>query len=382
MPHDNVKKVLFIITKSNYGGAQKYTFELATDAQNRGYEVAVARGGTGTAGAAHGHLADRLTETGIRVIPVRNFMRDISPLRDWRAGWEIFKIIKQERPHILHVTSSKAGGIGALCGRLAGTKRIIFTSHGLPTDETWRPLWQRVLIYIATWLTLRLSHVSIMISSETYERVRRMPGVKRRVRLIYNGIRPINFLDRQEARTRLAPDIPPDSTWIGGIGELHPNKNWSSLIEAMSRLDEQVHLIIIGDGEERETLQELIHREHLTKRVHLANIPSGAAAYLRAFDVFVLPSHKEGLPYVLLEAGLAGLPVIASDIPGHHDIIHSGQSGLLVNPQPEHLSTAIQTLLKDQTLSENLGHALHEHISNTFSLSEMLEKTFSLYSTD
>ena len=125
------KKILYVITKSNWGGAQSYVYTLATAAKDAGADVAVAFGGTGGAGATTGRLELELQKVGIRTVFVKSFMRDISFFKEFRVLGELVRIFKTERPDIVHLNSSKAGGIGALAARLAGVGRIVFTSHGL-----------------------------------------------------------------------------------------------------------------------------------------------------------------------------------------------------------------------------------------------------------
>jgi len=380
MNHKTRPKILFLITKSNFGGAQKYVFELAVAAKAEGAEVLVAVGGTGEKQAGLGLLATKLEEAGIKVLPIKHFMRDMSLRDDVLAMYEVWQLLRRERPDILHVTSSKAGGIGALAGRLAKTPRIIFTSHGLTMDETWRPKWQQLLITFGTWVTLALAHVSIMISSETYERARKMMGMKDKVVLIKNGIAPIDFLDQAAARAELALSIPVGHTLIGGIGELHPNKNWVAAINMLSSFPTTIHLAIIGTGEEEGQLKRQVEMLRLTDRIHLLGYKQNAARYLKAFDIFLLPSKKEGLPYVLLEAGLAELPVVASDLPGNRDIIESGEEGFLVGPEPKLIGTPIEMLLRDEGIRRRLGSALNVRVKRDFSMKRMTDETFLLYS--
>jgi glycosyltransferase involved in cell wall biosynthesis len=375
------QKILYLITKSNFGGAQKYVLELAIAAKDVGADVMVAAGGTGKAGATQGVLFDRLKENEIATFKIKNFLRNMSLLSDMLAFFEVLTLILKTKPDVLHVTSSKAGGIGALAGRLAGTKKIIFTSHGLTIDETWRPKWQSALIYFGTWLTINLSHQTIMISTETYDRTKDMSLLKNRVVLIKNGIATIDLLDKDSAREVLAPEIPKNDLWIGGIGELHTNKNWSAVINVMTSLPDNIHLVIIGEGEERESLKKLIIKQNLENRVHLLGFLDGAK-YLKAWDIFVLPSKKEGLPYVLLEAGLAKLPVIASDLPGNHDIIKSGETGLLIEPTPNLLTTTIQMLIRDEGMRRRFGEQLSQKVITDFSIKRMTDETFSLYASN
>lgn len=374
-------KILYIITKSNFGGAQKYVFELATAAKAAGHDVTVACGGTGEAGAATGELVTRLQDHDIHIRFIRQFMRDMSVFKDIGAFFEILKILIKDRPDVVHLSSSKAGGIGALASRLVGISNILFTSHGLTIDETWRPIWQRMLIYVSTWGTFMLAHKTILINSENVERAKRMPFMKNKVVKIYNGVGDINFIPRKVAREQLAPEVPQQSLWIGGVGELHVNKNWSALLQAVTSLPKRVHVIIIGEGEERLKLEQQIANLHLQNNVHLVGYKH-AAQYLKAFDIFVLPSKKEGLPYVVLEAGLASVPVIATNLPGLQDVIETGKHGLLVEPKSELLASALQMMVRDESMRRTYAEELHQRIASQFSIEQMFEKTLSLYSTN
>lgn len=372
-------KIIFLITKSNFGGAQKYVYELALAAHARGWLVTVACGGTGKKKAEMGLLAIKLREAEIPVVPINNFMRDMSANNDLFALIDVWRLLRDERPDILHVTSSKAGGIGALAGRITGVPKIIFTSHGLTIDEVWRPLWQRIFIFIGTWFTITLAHCSIMISTETYKRIRHTLGLRKKVVLIKNGIAPVDFMTKEVAQKELELDLPPGHFLIGGIGELHPNKNWSVAITTLASLPTHLHLAIIGGGEEYESLKEQSQKLGVADRVHLLGYVPDADCYLKAFDLFMLPSKKEGLPYVLLEAGLAGLPVIASDLPGNRDIIESGTHGFLVEPTKKMLSISIEMLLRDEGMRRRMGAALQEKVMAEFSITHMNEATFELY---
>jgi glycosyltransferase involved in cell wall biosynthesis len=371
-------KILYLITKSNFGGAQKYVYELSLKAREAGYLVAVAGGGTGERGAPTGDLGKKLANQKVSFIRVKNFMRNMSFLNDMRALFECIKIINEEKPEILHTSSSKAGGLGNLAGRLMRVKKIIFVSHGLTFDETWRPSWQRSLIYLGTWLTILLSHHTIVISTENYQRAKSMWLVGNKVVLINNGVAPIDFLNQTKARKALGLEIPKSAVWVGGVGELHPNKNWTALIKAIKNLPDKVHLVIIGEGEERPSLQKLITALALEKRVHLLGYLE-ADQYFKAFDIFVLPSKKEGLPYVILEAGLAELPVIASHLPGNEDIINTGETGYLVEPSPNNLTATLEILIRDEGIRRRLGTNLKTNIENRFSIDKMAKDTFRLY---
>jgi len=377
--NESLPKILYVITKSNFGGAQKYVFELAIEAKKRGYGVAVASGGTGAAKAKVGLLIEKLKAAGIDTHVIHNFQRNMSAWDDCKAFIELARIILKTKPDVVHLTSSKAGGIGALVGRILFVKQVVFTSHGLTMDETWRPFWQRQLITLATWLTLVLTHRSIMINQETYDRTRKMIGLTKKISYIPNGIAPFAVLEYEQAVSRLGLQLPPKAVIIGGIGELHPNKRWSELIIALRLLPPTVHVVIFGEGEERQSIERLAEHHKLSHRVHLLGQIPEAKKYLSIFTLFILASVKEGLPYVLLEAGLASRPVIASNLPGNQDIIESGKSGLLIDPQSAEFSASITMLLRDESLRNRLAQALNQQVVDTFSLQRMFDTTFALY---
>ncbi len=374
-------KILFVITKSNWGGAQKYVYTLATKSSAAGAEVVVALGGTGGTGAAPGRLAEELQKSGIRTIFVRNFIRDIGYLHEYKALGELLRIFRQERPHTLHLNSSKAGGIGALAGRLAGIPNIVFTSHGLAYDEN-RNLFSRLLIWLSTWATVLLTHRTIVISKDTYTRARRLPFCTEKIRLMYNGIAAIDFKPRMEAREMLAKGVPQNLPWIGTISELTRNKGLSYLVEAAALLKERglpFHLCIIGVGEELPILRKLIEKNKLSEEVSIVGFVPEAAQYVTAFNIFTLTSVKEGLPYVLLEAGQAKCAVVGSRIPGIIDIIDD-TTGRLVEPKNlRAIADALEALLQNAEQCQALGDKLHARVIEEFSIENMMKEITKIY---
>ncbi len=375
------EKILYLITKSNFGGAQKYVYDLAMAAKQRGAEVVVAAGGTGQKSAKSGALLERLHQGQIATVYIRNFMRDMSLVRDIKAFFEVYNLIKQVRPTTLHLSSSKAGGIGVLAGRMLGIERVVFTSHGLTIDETWRPWWQRWCITLLTWWTVFLSHTTIVLSEQDKERLTSLPLLSKKVVVVANGIAPINFFEREEARKKLSPHTDQKSFWVGGIGELHPNKNWQAAIHALTQLPPTVQLFIAGEGEEYEQLDLLAKKLGVSERVHLLGYIDAVPRYLKAFDVFILPSVKEGLPYVILEAGAAALPVVASDLPGLQSLIETGEDGILIPPESRVLTVTLQMLIRDNGMRQRLGHSLQTKVVNNFSIEKMQSQTFRCYSS-
>ncbi|HEY4517723.1 MAG TPA: glycosyltransferase [Candidatus Paceibacterota bacterium] len=310
------KKILFVITKSNFGGAQRYCFDLATHLPKSEFEVKVVYGGTGEADAKRGALSINLQEKGIDGIFLQSFMRDVSFLKDARAFFELLTVFRRECPDIVHLNSSKAGGIGALAARFARVPKIIFTVHGWPFLEDRSPL-AKALIWIASLCTVLLCHKVICISEYDLRIAKQMPFIGERAVRIYNGIAPMSFGSGENIRNA----FPPGVTITGTIGELTRNKKQIALIEE-ARHKPSMYVAIVGSGEEYVMLDYKIKKYSLDARVKLFGfLPANEV--LKGFDVFALPSLKEGLPYVLLEATAAGLPIIANRVGGIPEILYA-----------------------------------------------------------
>ena len=301
-------KILFVITKSNWGGAQRYVYDLATNLPKGQFDVVVACGDTRKkAGGLPGLLVQRLAKNSIKVILIPSFTRDISILRDFSAMRELISVFRAERPDVVHLNSSKAGGLGALAAHIAGVPRIIFTSHGLAWDED-RNIIFKTFIYLASHLTFALCHKVITISEDTRSRVSNSV-------LIYNGIDEIDFASRDEARQEIIGRPRVDTPWIGTVGEFTRNKGYDYILKAASLLKERgfaFRMTLIGDGGDWLKIKQkaidfgMYNAPQSKAYIDLPGFVPNIAKNLKAFEVFVLASVKEGLPYVLLEAGQAG----------------------------------------------------------------------------
>jgi glycosyltransferase involved in cell wall biosynthesis len=304
-----MKKIIYVITKSNWGGAQRYVFDLATHLPRDRFEVSVAFGQPGL-------LAKKLQDAGIKTFPIASLQRDVSLSTDIKSFFELYRLFKKERPEVVHLNSSKAGGLGALAARIAGVKNIIFTVHGLPWDES-RNVFSKAAIYIATRLTFLLSHKVITISKDNYDRARKCALCRHKIHLIYNGIAPMQFGSGEIIRKA----FPAGVKITGTIGELNKNKNQIALVE-QAKNNPDMYVAIVGEGELKDFLQNKINEYHLQDRVKLLGFVAASEA-LKGFDTFALPSIKEGLPYVLLEARVANLPIVANRVGGVGEILDS-----------------------------------------------------------
>lgn len=373
------EKILLVITKSNWGGAQRYVFDLATALKNNGKDTAVIFGRGGI-------LSNRLKEAGIRTLEIPSLGRDISLLEDIRSFFALLSIFKKEKPTIVHLNSSKIGGLGALAARLARVPKIIYTAHGWPFLED-RSAFKTMVIKFLSWITISLSTHVIDVSKKTQELANELPGAKEKTRVVYNGIDPeTQFESQKAAREFLAERIerPTDffkgKVVVGTISELTKNKGLRYTLRAIQKIRHLPFIfIVLGEGEDRGKLESTIKEFGLEEKVFLPGFTPNASHYLPGFDIFTLASIKEGFPYCILEAGLAELPVIATSVGGIPEIVND-TNGILIDPKNSpHIAASLTYLIDNKVAREILGKNLREKVSTHFTKDRMLQETFSVY---
>lgn len=378
MTNPTRKKVLFLITKSNWGGAQRYVYDLATHLDQAKYEPVVALGG-------NGQLNEQLIHAHIRTIKIPSLERNISLKKEWEFARELWNILSNEKPDIFHVNSSKAGAMGALLGRIRFVQKIVFTSHGWAFNED-RPWLQKAILKFIHWLTVILSHRTIAVSRAIVEEMD-WPFLNQKMTVVNPG-RTIGVMygkkESREELSRLNPELGKhvNDFWLGQIAELHPIKRQNVLIDSMHKLTghfPKLRLVIIGEGEERDRLAQQISDYNLQKNVFLLGSITEAARFLKAFDLFVLTSKSESYGYVVHEAGLAGLPVVTTNVGGLTDIVEDGQTGLLV-PYDDVQETvkAINKYLENNALRKEHAQR-HKEKMVVRSLEKMVKATTAIY---
>ncbi|MEY2664788.1 MAG: hypothetical protein RIT04_596 [Candidatus Parcubacteria bacterium] len=386
-------KILYIITKSNWGGAQRYVYDLATSLSKDLYDVEVVVGGNGP-------LADKLTAAGITVTSLPTLGRDLKVKDDWKAFCDLIRIFRQKRPTIIHLNSSKIGIIGSIAGRITRVPQIVFTAHGWAFNEN-RSFASKLVLKVLYWQTMMFSHVTIAVSEYMKKSVMNWPFMNSRITVIYNGIRVAPLISKANARHELTrtnaalattiANIPANKIfWIGTVAELHPIKGHDVALRAIKQLvanDSKIsksgkHIIytILGDGEERERLASLVNDLGLSQHVFFLGRTENAWQYMKAFDLFLLASRSEALAYVLLEAGLATIPCVATAVGGIPEIIDDMKSGVLIQPEkPSEIAYAIDFLATHEHVRREYATALHKKALEQFNFEISTQKTFELY---
>ena len=380
MENVNRTKILFIVTQSEMGGAQRYIFEIARGLDKTKYEVLVA------AGQGDGELFKKLENTRVRPVYLKQLKRAPWPWQIALAIREIHNLLKKERPDILFFCSTTAGLLGSIASflyKIQNTKykiQIIYRIGGWAFRDP-RAFWKNWLILLAEKLTAPLKD-KIIVNSEIDRKLALKYKIapESKIVKIYNGINvnSLNFLSREKAREELQivgdriPDNIPDKRIpdkvVGCVANFYQTKGLEYLIKAAARSELQrrsdLQILIIGEGKQRPKLENLIKKYKLQERVILTGRIPGAYKYLKAFDVFVLPSLKEGFPWIILEAIAAEIPIVATKVGALPEIL---DEEFLVEPKNS------QELAKK--ISWMLEHPAKAKLKQEFTSQKMVSET-------
>ena len=360
-------KILFIITQSELGGAQRWVFDTATNLDSKKYQVTVA--------SQPGPLLNKLQENKIKTHRLNNLVRSISPIRDLFGLIELYRLIKKERPDVVQLCSTKAGLLGALAGKLAQSNKIIYRIGGWSFNDP-RPQWQNNLFLWLEKISAPWKDLIIVNSQQGYdEALKYKICSKEKLRLLYNGI------DYSKYKYNLKNKS--DTLKIGVIANFYPTKGLTYLIRSLAQLESNdIKTLIIGEGKERSKLEQLI-KELNIHNCTLAGSQSDPWQYFEqqgGIDIFVIPSVKEGMPYVLLEAMANSLPIITTNVGGIREIIKDSKNGLLIpSKDTKKMSQSINHLIKDKALREKLGKQADQDIKK-YNLQSMIKNYQSLLS--
>jgi len=362
-------KILYLITQSEWGGAQKYVFDLASNFRDE-FEVAVAFGGKGK-------LKSKLDEENIRNFTLPCLVREINPWKDFWGFWEIYRLIRREQPDIVHTNSSKAEILGNLAAALARVQRIIHTAHGFVFNEPMNH-WKKSFYVFLEQLANKFTRTIICVSDYDREKalLYRIAPAKKLV-TIHNGISIGNFSTKNEELTKNN-----NKFIVTSIANFYPTKGLPYLIEAANILSQKFNDLefwLLGDGKERHFLEKLI-RHYKLKNVILWGFQNNSCQYLDKSDVFVLPSVKEGFPYTILEAMATGLPIVATRVGGVPEAVTDGENGFLVTPADSQALAEKIFVLRESYFERNqMSQKNYEKVSRLFSLEKMLKKTKEVY---
>lgn len=373
-------KLLLLVTSSAWGGAEAYVARLAHAAEAE-FDVTVA------AGPSERPELFRHLPTNVKSVTIDDLRQPIAPLHDLRAVTRLRRLIDEEKFDVVHTNSTKAGLLGALAAACSRTKPdVIYTAHGWGFLERRSALFRLAVLWSEKIAAHFRAATIVLSEAERKVALRERLSAQKNLHLIPNGIDrdAIDFLDRENARDGLErlTGSKLGGTLVGVVANAYPSKGLPLMLEAFDGLAEDLpdtDLVILGDGPEMPRLRALRERLPHRDRLHLPGAVPAAARLMRAFDLFALPSLKEGFPFVILEASLAGVPILATRVGALPEIIDDRMTGRLVPPGDiKALRAAMREILTDRALLQTLKSGA-PHIAERRSGADMAEATLKIY---
>lgn len=376
-PTAKKERILYIITHGSRGGAQRNVLSLARGMKTAGFEVRVAFG-------QGGWLGDELGRQAIPTAALPGLERSFNPFTLLRYVIALRQELKTHPADVVHFHSSNAmAGVFALAG-LKQRPKAVATVHGWSYLS---PGWSKSLFLKRVYamgmrqFLRRMDKVVFVCAHDeglgkNHRMVKEGCGT-----VIMNGLAPFAMLPREEARAFLRGRHGAEREIIGTIARYEYAKGLDMVIEAAALLRGNRFLYcLVGEGQDEQDLKNHIERYNLEPVVRLVKPEGDPSALLSGFDLFVLPSRYEGLPYALLEACAAGLPIVATRVGGVPEVIRHNESGKLVpSGDPRALAREIQDLLENPGEARALGLSAQRIAGSVFSEERMVRETASLY---
>ncbi len=384
------RKVIHLITRLDYGGSAQNTMLTALGHNRALFEPLVVAGRPGRWDAQGGQAATewncrQLEQSAIRWILLPSLTREVHPIKDIQALWQLIRLFRQERPVLVHTHTSKAGVLGRVAAWLARVPIIVHTPHGHVFYGHFGPFRSWVFLQIERVLSALTDRLIALTEAERQDNLDRRVGTADRFAVVPSGIDRERF-SRAGVQGKQQPDwfgCPPDALVIGSVGWLTDIKGHEYLIEAAAQLKPDfpsLHLVIVGSGDRHDALLRQAESAGLRDAVHLLGHRDDIEACLAGMDLFVLPSLNEGMGRALIEAMVAGLPVIASRVGGIPAVIRHEHTGLLVPPgDVGALAGALRRFLDRPEWAKQVGTAASRSVDSRYGSVSMVHAIESIF---
>lgn len=360
-----VRTILYLSTSSGPGGAERVISNLASSLDPDRYRPILCL-------FRPGWIQERSENRGVRtyIIPTHG-------MTDWRWALRIRQLLREEKVNLIHAHEFDANVQGTFAATIAGIP-LIATVHG--KNYFWERLRRR-LAY--RWVSRRTTMVTVSQNLKDFviEKVGVSPD---RLKVVYNGVEALPHCDEADVtECRRELGLPESDRVVGVVGNLYPVKGHQYLIDGIPSILNKcpnTSFIFAGRGQLEAELKEQVNRLGLDKRVHFLGLRQDIPRILALLDIFVLPSLSEGLSMAILEAMIAGKPVIATQVGGNPELVVDGETGFLVPPRDSQaLASKIATLLTNRQQAIQFAERGKRRAEGQFSLGTMVKTYQTLY---
>jgi glycosyltransferase involved in cell wall biosynthesis len=378
-------RVVRVIARLNMGGPALHVAYLTSGLAARGYRTTLVAGSLARGEESMAFVA---RERGVPVVQLPELGREISPLRDLVAVARLARLLRSERPHILHTHTAKAGAIGRVAAVLAGKARppiVVHTFHGHVLRGYFGPL--RALAFRALERELaKVTTALVAVSPQVRDDLVRLGVAPRQkfavVRLGIELAERIGGSGGDRGRRRRL-GIPDGAFVVGWIGRMTGVKRTDDVLLAFRGLLERgvdARLCLVGDGPDRRRLERRAHELGLMRSTLFLGYQEDVAPFFSSFDTLILPSANEGTPVSVIEALASGCPVVATRVGGVPDVVRDGEDGFLVaTGDVDGLADRLEQLAGDPALRRRFGEAGRARVLPRYAVDRLIDDVDRLY---
>lgn len=380
-------KVLHIITRFLKGGGTEKNIACSIQALDRAkFSVDIVIGGE----SDFSYAKNALSETN-EVIVIKELNNDFNPIRNLKALYSIFKLIRQNRYTIVHTHQCKASILGSLAAKLAKAPIIIFGLHGdYFRNPRFTGLWKKIYKLIEK-IAIRYATKIISVGEELKEKyVNRYGLSSSRCEVVRSGMELsnlyelANFSEDKINQKRLELNIKQEEIVIGKIARMELNKGYKFAIRAAQKIirdnSKDIKFLFIGEGNQRTELQNMIERLGLEERTIFTGFRDDIDELMSVIDIFLFTSLWEGLPQVLVQAAAAGKPIVSFEVGGAKEIIKDGINGFIVPfGDTDALAEKVSYLISDLEMAKKMGVNGKGIIGNKWDVAVMQERIRTTY---
>jgi glycosyltransferase involved in cell wall biosynthesis len=351
-------KVLHVIARMNVGGTARYVGELVKNIPESKLAT----------GYVQGSEVEDSCVSELPTIRINHLGRKVSLINDYKAWRELRAIVRTHKPEIIHTHTFKAGLIGRL---VSGSHKHVHTFHGhLFEDNSFSPIVRKV-IRLAERLLAHRSDVLVSVGLNVGEALREAGiGVGQKWVSIPPGVKALPISDKKKARQLIR--APESGILVGWMARMTSVKNPYLLLQVAAQLP-GIQFVMAGGG-------DLLQAVRVSAPANVKVIGwTDAAIFWSAVDIAISTSDNEGMPIALIEAQLAGVPVIATNVGSNSEVIKDEVTGLITNKNVESLVSAIHRFISIPGLIETFGYKGKERASKEFSPEKMIRNHVALY---
>jgi glycosyltransferase involved in cell wall biosynthesis len=378
-------KILRIITRLNIGGPAQHVTFLEDNLDKSLFESKLA---IGSVYSKEGDMSFLARERGLSLIEVSELGNESGLISDFKALFKLYRVIKKEKPHIVHLHLFKARILGGLAAKLAGVPIIVETFHGNLFSEYYGFLKTSIILMLEKFVGKLVVDWIIAISPRQKEELVQL-GIASagKIREINIGLELKRFLNTDNKIGGLKNELglKSDVALVGIVGRLVPIKGHRYFLEAAKEVlvlikDLDIRFLIVGDGELRTELEEYCKKLGIKDFVIFTGWRVDLERIYEDMDVVVLSSLNEGTPVSIIEAMASEKAVVATRAGGVPDVVEHGVSGLLVSPKdPKALAQAIARTLRDPELRTFLGREGKKQVYPKYDVSTLVKNMNDFY---